>query len=187
MVRPSGRTDSPTYQKGYQQALEDFAIANLLTRLKTYCDTDFNAAWMKLTQPELETLASILIRQLTANLNGKALYEYLNAMRTGSANIPSSLVHLAVPPPPSLALPTNFPNVETPHYMYGDKLRFLCDDDKTDWGVAIGRFYSFAPHRGAWTWCYLIWLDQLSPSANRIVADIAWEHDLESVEQEKTT
>ncbi len=27
MVKPSCRTDSPTYQKGYQQALADFAIA----------------------------------------------------------------------------------------------------------------------------------------------------------------
>jgi hypothetical protein len=37
---------------GYQQALEDFAIPNLLTRLKTYSDTDFDAVWMNLTQPE---------------------------------------------------------------------------------------------------------------------------------------
>ena len=44
-----------TYQNGYQQALEDFAIASLLTRLKTYSDADFDAAWMNLTQAELET------------------------------------------------------------------------------------------------------------------------------------
>jgi hypothetical protein len=55
-------------------------------------------------------------------------------MRQCSANIPPALVHLAVPPP-SLDLPANFPNVETPRYLYGDKLRWICDDDKTDWGV----------------------------------------------------
>ena len=68
MVKPSYRTDSLCmYQNGYQQALEDFAIANLLTRLKTYSDADFDAAWMNLTQPELESLATILIRELTTN------------------------------------------------------------------------------------------------------------------------
>jgi hypothetical protein len=78
------------YQQGYQQALEDFAIAkrcceaqiaNLLTQLQNYSDADFNTAWMNLTQPELESLAAILIRQLTANLNGKTLTDYFNAMR----------------------------------------------------------------------------------------------------------
>ena len=195
MVRPvREKAGSPdVYQQGYQQAKEDFAIANLLTRLKTYSDTDFDAVWMNLTQPELETLAAILIRDLTANFKGKAICAsqqrfaiagYLNAIRHGSTDIPPSLVHLVFPPP-SLDLPANFPKVQTPRYLYGDKLRFLCDDDKTDWGIAIGRFYSFAPHHGAWMWCYLIWLDKLSPSATRVVADIAWEDDLESVEEEK--
>ena len=185
MVKPSSRTDSTTYQKGYQQALEDFAITNLLTQLGNYSDTDFDTAWMNLTQPELESLAAILIRQLTVNLNGKAIADYLNAVRQCRANIPSGLVHLAGLPL-SLDLPAKFPNVETPRYLYGDKLRWIGDDDKTDWGVVSGRFYSFAPHRGAWTWCYLIWLDKNSPSATRIVADIAWENDLEPVDEEKT-
>ncbi len=185
MVKPSSRTDSPAYQKGYQQALDNFAIANLLTQLQTYSDADFKTAQVNLTQPELENLAAILIRQLTANLNGKVLHDYFNAMRQGSANIPPGLVHLGFPPP-SLDLPANFPNVQTPRYLYGDKLRWICDDDKADWGIAIGRFYSFASHRGAWTWCYLIWLDKNSPSATRVVTDIACEHDLEPVDEEKT-
>ncbi|YAF94054.1 MAG: hypothetical protein AB3A66_15670 [Nodularia sp. CChRGM 3473] len=50
----------------------------------------------------------------------------------------------------------------------------------TDWGTAIGRFYSFAPHLCCWTWCYLIWLSKDSPSAAWISADIAWEQDLEN-------
>ncbi len=162
---------------GYQQALEDFAIAPLLTRLKNFSDandTDGDTAWMNLTQSELESLAAVLIRQLTANLNGKAIAGYLNAIRHGSTDIPPSLVHLVFPPP-SIDLPPNFPNVQTPRFLYGDKLRWISEGDKTDWGIAIGRFYSFAPHHCAWTWCYLIWLDKLSPSSPWTVADIAWE------------
>jgi len=183
MVKPSYRTDSLCiYQKGYQQALEDFVIPNLLTHLKTYSDADFDAAWMNLTQPELESLAAILIRELTANLNGKVIAGFLNALRHGSTDTPPSLVHLVFPPP-SIDLPANFPNVQTPRYLYGDKLRWIPDSDKTDWGVAIGRFYSFAPHHCAWMWCYLIWLDKLSPSSPWTVADIAWEDDLEPLEE----
>jgi hypothetical protein len=180
-----------TYQNGYQQALKDFALTNLLTRLKTYSDADFDAASMNFTQPELESLAAILIRDLTGNLKGKAIAGYLNAIRHSSTDIPPSLVHLAFPPP-SIDLPANFPDVQTPRYLYGDKLRWIPDSDKADWGIAIakrcceaqiGRFYSFAPHHCAWMWCYLIWLDKLSSSAAWTVADIAWENDLEPMEE----
>jgi hypothetical protein len=183
MVKPSYQTGSLSmYQKGYQQALDDFGITHLLTRLENYSDADFDAASMNLTQPEIESLAAILIRELTTNLKGKVIAGYLNAIRHGSTDIPLSLVHLAFPPP-SVDLPANFPNVQTPRYLYGDKLRWIPDSDKTDWGMAIGRFYSFAPHHCAWTWCYLIWLDKLSPSAAITVADMAWEDDLEPLEQ----
>ena len=171
---------------GYQQALEDFAIAPLITRLQNFSDandTDGDTAWMNLTQSELESLAAVLIRQLTTNLNGKAITGYLNAIRHGSTDIPPSLVHLVFPPP-SIDLPANFPDVQTPRYLYGDKLRWILDSDKTDWGIVIGRFYSFAPHLCAWTWCYLIWLDKLSPSSPWTVADIAWENDLEPLEDD---
>ncbi|MBD2130555.1 hypothetical protein NDI39_25865 [Microcoleus sp. ZQ-A2] len=182
MVKPSYRTDSLClYHKGYQQALEDFAIPHLLTHLKTYSAADFDAAWMNITQPELESLVAILIRDLTTNLKGKVIAGYLNAMRHGSTDIPPNL-HLAFPPP-SIDLPANFPDVQTPHYLYGDKLRWISKGDKTDSGVAIGRFYGFAPHQCAWMWCYLIWLDKLSPSSPWTVADIAWENDLEPVEE----
>jgi len=131
MVKPNCRTDSPTYQKGYQQALEDFAVAPLLTYLKTYSAADFHAAWMNLTQPELESLATILIRELTTNLKGKAIAGYLNAIRHGSTDIPSSLVHLAFPSP-SIDLPANFPDVQIPRYLYGDKLRWIPESDSQD-------------------------------------------------------
>jgi hypothetical protein len=59
MVRPvREKAGSPdVYQQGYQQAKEDFAIANLLTQLQNHSDADFNTAWMNPTQPELESLA----------------------------------------------------------------------------------------------------------------------------------
>jgi hypothetical protein len=167
---------------GYQQALDDFAVANLLTSLKTYSDADFDAVRMNLTQPELESLAAILIRELTTNLNGKAIAGYLNLIRHGSTDLLTNLLHLTFPPP-SVDLPANFSNVQTPRYLYGDKLRWIPDSDKTDWGIAIGRFYSFAPHLCAWTWCYLIWLDKLSPSSHWTVADVAWEDDLEPLKE----
>jgi hypothetical protein len=183
MVKPSYRTDSLClYQNGYHQGLEDFAITNLLTRLKTLCDADFDASWMNLTPPELESLAAILIQELTTNLEGKAIAGYLNALRHGSSDTPPRLGHKSFPSP-SIDLPTNFPNVQSPRFLYGDKLRWIPDGDKTDWGVAIGRFYGFAPHLCAWTWCYLIKLDPLSPSAAWTAADTAWENDLEPLEE----
>lgn len=83
-----------------------------------------------------------------------------------------------------IELPANFPNIDSPRFGDGAKLRFLAEDDKTDWGVVLGRFYNYAPHRRRWMWCYLIWLDKNSPSAAWIVADMAWEEDLEPLEQD---
>lgn len=81
-------------------------------------------------------------------------------------------------------LPTDFPHVEPPRFLEGDRLRWIGPGELADWGRAIGRFYSFAPHRRCWTWCYLIWLDVDSPSAAWVRADIAWEEDLKPVEVE---
>lgn len=43
-------------------------------------------------------------------------------------------------------LPDDFPNVEVPCFSYGDRLRWETNGATTDWGIVIGRFYSFAPH-----------------------------------------
>jgi hypothetical protein len=183
MVKPSCPTDSPSaYQNGYQQALEDFAIAQLLTQLQSYSSADFDAVQMNLTQPEVESLAAILIRDLTPNLKGIAIAGYLNAIRHTSTDISPNLFHPTCRIS-SVLLPEAFPFVNPPRFFYGDRLRWIPDGDKTDWGIAIGRFYSFAPHRCAWTWSYLIWLDSLSPSYAKTVADTAWEDDLERMEE----
>ncbi|MEH2161751.1 MAG: hypothetical protein V7K38_12035 [Nostoc sp.] len=83
----------------------------------------------------------------------------------------------------SVDLPDDFPHTaNTPRFLYGDRLRWL--GSNTDWGIVIGRFYSFAPHLCCWSWCYLIWLSKDSLSAAWISADIAWEEDLEPLEGE---
>lgn len=159
-----------TYQKGYQQALEDFAIAPLLARLKNDCDAN-------LEKEDLESLAAILIQELTANLTSKLIAGYVNAWRRSNWDV--SRLSQCIPQP-SVDLPVSFPKVETPRFMDGDKLRWIPCGKDTDWGVVIGRFYGFAPHHYCWTWCYILWLDKNSPSAAWTVADIAWEEDLEA-------
>lgn len=91
--------------------------------------------------------------------------------------IESLLTHLRQS---SADLPAAFPNVETPRFQYGDRVRWISEKETSDWGITIGRFYSFAPHCDRWCWCYLIWLDSSSPSSAWVRADIAWEDDLET-------
>ena len=176
-------TQRESYQKGYQQALIDFAITDLLCHLETYSDNDFDAALVTLKKQEIETLAAIFIQALTANLNGKLLSAYLNLIRCHTDNVFNPLSKLQVPQPIT-DLPSNFPDVEMPRFLYGDRLCWLSNGETTDWGIAIGRFYSFAPHCCRWQWCYLIWLAPDSPSSAWIRADIAWEDDLKPLEAE---
>ncbi len=81
-------------------------------------------------------------------------------------------------------LPAAFPQIEMPRFHLGDRLRWIPYGNETDWGLVMGRFYSYAPHCRCWQWCYLIWLDPASPSAAWVRADIAWEDDLEPFDQE---
>ncbi len=188
MVKPIGYPTDSTHV--YQQALSDFGITELMEKLSNFLDADFDAAQMNLTQPEVESLAALLIRDLTANLKGIAIClrhacaiaGYLNAIRHASTNISPNLFHPTCRIP-SVSLPESFPFVNPRRFFYGDKLRWIPDGDKTDWGIAIGGYYSFASHRCAWTWSYLIWLDSLSASHAWTVADTAWEDDLERMEE----
>lgn len=171
------------YQAGYQQALADFAITDLLHCLNAYSDASFDTSWTALTTHEAETLAAFLIQALCNNLNGSLLANYLNTIRHLPLDTFTPLTKLHLPTPAS-ELPITFPNVEIPRFLYGDRLCWKTQHDTTDWGMVIGRFYSFAPHRCHWHWCYLIWLDPDSPSAAWVKADIAWEDDLEPLETE---
>jgi hypothetical protein len=172
------------YQAGYQQALADYDLPQLLHVLQNFSDDHFDAALAALTPSEVEILATVLIQGLTTAIKGSLLADYLSAIRRVAYEEvkPLSQLHLS---PPAIDLPTDFPvNAEMPKFLYGDRLCWLSQGEITDWGIVIGRFYSFAPHRCCWCWCYLIWLDPDSPSFAWVRADIAWEDDLEPLEME---
>jgi hypothetical protein len=175
MLKPvCNKTDE---YRGYLQALDDFAITELLAKLSDYCE-----------QPEQETLAAVLISQLAQSLDSELIANYVSALAFSLAEgiAQSQQYSLAAllhqkNSPGSVDLPIDFPDTaKTPRFLYGDQLRWLgCG---SDWGTVIGRFYSFAPHLCHWNWCYLIWLSKDSPSAAWTSADIAWEEDLEPLE-----
>ncbi|WP_414585224.1 hypothetical protein [Scytonema sp. PCC 10023] len=199
MLKPrSSKTDE---HRAYQQALDDFNITKLLAKLNNYFDADFNTAWIQPQQQEIETLAAILICQLTHSINGKLIADYLNLIQHSNQDIVPGLINPSASlrvnlkcPDASIELPANFPDVaKTPRFLYGDclrhcaprnRLRWLTAESDTDWGIVIGRFYSFASHHCDWTWCYLIWLSKDSPSTAWTSADIAWEEDLEPISEE---
>ncbi|WP_375513398.1 hypothetical protein [uncultured Nostoc sp.] len=182
MLKPvSYKTDE---HRAYQQALDDFNITELLVKLNNYSDADFDSTWIQPQQQEIETLAAILISQLTHSINGKLIAAYLNLIRHSNQDIVLSLINLKCPKA-SIELPVNFPDVaKTPRFLYGDRLRWISAQSDTDWGIVIGRFYSFACDRCCWSWCYLIWLSKNSPSAAWTSTDIAWEEDLEPISEE---
>lgn len=85
MVRPG--SDESEYTRGYQQALDDFGVTQLLSRIRSYSDDDFDAAGARMTGPELESFAVFLILRVGANLKGSAIARYLNTLR--KANSPT--------------------------------------------------------------------------------------------------
>jgi hypothetical protein len=109
--------------------------------------------------------------------------DYLNAMEDTSLPIQPLGFDLEIPIT-SQRLPPHFPAVATPRYPDGSCLRWMPSDGGVDWGIAIGRFYAYAPHLCRWSWKYIIFLDCDSPSAAWIVADTAWEDDLEPLPPE---
>lgn len=174
---------SGSYHVGYQQALMDFAVTDLLHHIKIRPDISFDTVQTTLTAPEAEALAAMLVQTLANNLDGDLLTIQLNAIRHNSPSVLTPLTKLHLPRP-NFNLPVQFPDVEVPRFLYGDRLCWVSDNELTDWGIVIGRFYSFAPHRRRWGWCYLIWLDPDSPSSDWVRADIAWEDDLEPLKVE---
>jgi hypothetical protein len=182
MVKPSeGGQDFHTYE----QALDDFGITQLLSRISNYSDVNFDAAWMHLTQQELESIAALLIQQLTANLQGNLIANYLNILTNVAGEIISDLptAELKALSTPT-ALPLGFPQQTTaPLFWCGDPIRWIPqpDETETNTGIIIGRFYAYAQHRAQWAWKYLIWLTDSSPL---VVADTAWEQDIEPLVEE---
>ncbi|MBD1808109.1 hypothetical protein H6F98_22015 [Microcoleus sp. FACHB-SPT15] len=182
MVKPS---ESGQDSSAYQQALDDFSITQLLSRISNYSDANFDSAWMHLTEQELESIAALLIQQLTANLKGNLIASYLNILRHPQEEIifdlpTAELKALSTP----TALPPNFPQQTTaPLFWCGDPIRWIpqLDESETNTGIIIGRFYAYAQHRAQWAWKYLIWL---TDSSSLVVADTAWEQDIQPLVEE---
>lgn len=176
-----------THKECYQQALNDFGISELLEKLNNFNDSGSDRQWMNLDSEELDSIAAMLIGQLTASLKGSLISGYLKAIRYEEGEVISDLPLMELLLQKLSALPTQF---NVPLFRCGDYLRWkpLSASVESDFGVVIGRFYLPAPHRGfEWSWKYLIMLDFDSPSAAITIADTAWEDDLEPREQEEAS
>lgn len=176
-----------THLECYQQALNDFGVSELLEKLKSFSDSGNDSQWMNLAVEELDSIAAMLIGQLTASLKRSLIKGYLKAIRYGEGEVISDLLLMERTLQKLSALPTQF---NVPLFRCGDYIRWkpLGAAVESDFGVVIGHFYLQAPHRGLqWSWKYLIMLDFDSPSAAITVADTAWEDDLEPREKEEAS
>jgi hypothetical protein len=168
-------------EASYQQALDDFAIADLVTKVKKHCLCDQASQRMQPTFPESEMIAALLIKQLSLHLDCSLVEAYLKAIRIGNQEIVPEPISLEYPP--DTKLPPGFlAAVTTPRYTEGQILRLrpvLVDSDQetTDIGICIGRYYAYNPH-GCWMWKYVVWLDKNSLSASWCKATTAWEEHL---------
>ncbi|MFP4102997.1 hypothetical protein [Coleofasciculus sp.] len=80
---PPQFNNSHTPETTAQQALAEFGITELLSRLKHYRDIDFDASQMHLTDAEVKILAKLFIQELIQSLNGKLIAGTLNTLRHG--------------------------------------------------------------------------------------------------------
>jgi len=170
---------SISYQEGYQQALHDFGISDLLGKLSTFWEKINETQWQSIQEDEPDSIAALLIGQLTSSLQDSVISAYLNAIRQGDSRGISDLP--LVDRTFRIASP-NLNNFSIPQFEYGESLRWkpLEGLAETDFGVVIGRFIKPAPHQGfQWNWKYLILLDKDSISSAIVTADMAWEEDLE--------
>lgn len=85
MVQPV--SDGNEYSRGYQKALSDFGITQLLSRIRSYSDEDFEADRACMTQPELESFGVFLILRVGANLKGSMIARYLNILRKANSPV----------------------------------------------------------------------------------------------------
>lgn len=163
-----------TDREVYQQALDDFGIIELQQKLSLFTS-------IKLEEEELDSLVVLLLQQLTTNLNQHLIADYLNAIRRRDKDVicglnPITIKEISQP----ISLPDNFLNsAPPPRFLYGNKVRWIPASGNSDWGIILGRFYAYARHRCQWGWKYIVLLDKNSPSSGCVVADTAWEEDIE--------
>ncbi|HBL13656.1 MAG TPA: hypothetical protein DD379_20110 [Cyanobacteria bacterium UBA11162] len=157
----------------YQQALDDFAIIQLLQKL-------ILVSPVHLESEERESLAASLIEQLSASLNGHFITEYIKAVNCGDEDLISDRIATELQGMLVRVTPKDFiANKSSACFQIGDRIKWKAlSNCSSDWGIVIGRFYTYARHRLQWGWKYIIWLDENSPSSAWTVADTAWEEDL---------
>lgn len=164
-------------RKGYQQALIDFGIADLIEKIGNYSDT----IQCHSEPEEREALAAIFVQRLSDNLTESHVSDYFKIIRIGGDDVLANPLHIEVVPQSCNHAP-NFAETITPRYSEGTRVRWVSINENREWGVIIGRFYAFAPHHYGWMWRYVVLIDSDSPSADWVAADTAWEGDLESME-----
>ena len=185
-----------------QQALAEFGMIQLLDLIKHYCDIDFDASQMHLTDAEVNAIAKLFIQELTRSIDGKLIAGALNALRHGEemeeiAEIirrgeafapifigfePTSQRECFAPSPIAnrqSPIANRQSPIPTPRYQEGDRVEWKTN--KTDWGVILGRFYDYHPDHNQWMVYYIIQLAPDSPSAAWVTTDTASEADLEKI------
>lgn len=126
---PSALSPDP-FQAGYQQALADFAITDLLAVLQPDV-----AAPVALTRQDIEMLAVVLIQALIRHLEGDRGWEDWTALLGHPLDLAPVLAGLPLPPLDT-DLPETFPEGVPPRFAAGDRLRWRSpqDDAVPDWG-----------------------------------------------------
>lgn len=167
--RPTSTVSELAYQKGYSQALEDYALTNLLEILKQ--------TYSILTESESSLIAALLIKQLLQGMNFELVSNYLHSIRT-AYSVDAFTTPITLEYPQSLQLP-NLLEIPAPYYAIGDRVRLTPIDGASEWGTLIGYYLCYAAHRCQWMYRYILFLDQSSTSAAWVKATFAWEDEIE--------
>jgi hypothetical protein len=160
-----------------QQVLEEFGMTQLLSLIKHYRDTDFDASQMHLTDAEVNAIAKLFIQELTRSVNGKLIAGALNALRHGEEM--EEIGEQGEQRKQGENICNRPLSTPTPRYHEGDRVQWKTANP--DWGVIVGRFYDYNHHHNQWTICYLIQLASDSPSSAWITTDVATEENLEKI------
>lgn len=167
--RPTSTVSELAYQKAYSQALEDYALTNLLETLKQ--------VYPILTASESSLIAALFIKQLLQAINFELVSNYLHSIRAAYSVDPFT-APITLEYPQSLQLP-NLLEIPAPNYVIGDRVRLTPIDGASEWGTLIGYYLCYAAHRCQWVYRYILFLDQSSTSAAWIKATFAWEDEVE--------
>ncbi|MEI2578646.1 hypothetical protein [Scytonema sp. PRP1] len=166
--------------RDYHQALHNFKVAELIDAIRHLSTLDSEEESICLNEAELESLAALLIQQLALNLHSQTIAQYLWILRDDIKAIADLPIFELKPLQPFKDLPKQFPKqTPVPRFADGATVRWILlrESSKAQDGIILGHFYAYARHIRQWTWKYLVWLGQ---PVGQVVADTAWEDDLEA-------